>query len=108
MPSTARRHARRPAATRHPKKKKHAKEDERDEPQAEEASEPHMEQETRPDDVPLPTQQIRHAMAEIRAAFAEKTALILSRQLETVDMTVSDFCFRVVLQMHKKRRVGSN
>jgi hypothetical protein len=105
MPNTARRRARRPAGTRRQKKRVVEKPEDTAPIVAEECEE---EPEVRARDVPLPTQQIRHAMAEIRAANAKRTAPILSRRLETVGMTVADFCFRVVLQMHKKRRVGNN
>lgn len=104
MPSNTRRRARRPEGAHRPRKKKEPSEKDEGAPVEDQCKTPEIRQR----DTPLPTQQIRHAMAEIRAAFAEKTAPILSRHLETVGLTVSNFCFSVVLQMHKKRRVGSN
>ena len=54
--------------------------------------------------VALQTQQIRHAMAEIRNMYATREAPLLSRPLSMLDMRVQDFCYAVVLQTHKKRR----
>ena len=56
----------------------------------------------------LQTQQIRHAMAEIRNLYADRTAPILSRMLTTLPMTVQEFCYYVVLRTHKSRRVKEN
>lgn len=53
----------------------------------------------------LQTQQIRHAMAEIRKLYADRVAPILSRPLSTLPMTVQEFCYYVVLRTHKSRRV---
>lgn len=53
----------------------------------------------------LQTQQIRHAMAEIRQLYADRTAPVLSRQLTTLPMTVQEICFLIVLDKHKQRRV---
>jgi hypothetical protein len=53
----------------------------------------------------LQTQQIRHAMAEIRALYADRTAPVLSRQLTSLPMTVQEICFSIVLDKHKQRRV---
>ena len=55
----------------------------------------------------LTTQQIRPAMAEIRALCGQRTVPFLSYQLTTVRMTVADFCFMVTLQNHKKRTVSN-
>ena len=56
----------------------------------------------------LQTQQIRHAMAEIRKLYADRTAPILSRRLSTLPMTVQEFCYYVVLRTHKSRRVNAS
>ena len=53
----------------------------------------------------LQTQQIRHAMAEIRALYADRTTPILSRRLTSLPMTVQEICFSIVLDKHKQRRV---
>lgn len=58
--------------------------------------------------ITLQTQQIRHAMAEIRKLYADRVAPILSRPLSTVPMTVQEFCYYVVLRTHKSRRVTAS
>ena len=50
------------------------------------------------------TQFVRQGMSEIRALFAEGPAPALSRPLKLdPDLSVSEFCFGVLLQVHKKR-----
>jgi len=55
----------------------------------------------------LPTHQIRPAMAKIRSLCTQQAIPFMSHHLDTVGMSVVDFCFLVTLQNHKKRTVNN-
>lgn len=55
----------------------------------------------------LPTHQIRPAMAKIRSLCTQQELPFMSHYLDTVKLTVVDFCYLVTLQNHKKRTVNN-